>query len=130
MALRKANIATTTLANNAGSFVNQTNDRLHIRKIVGRIITPTAVIGDDVSTSLDEIPVTQENVDDSRSHIAAAHSACIGGTGAVTGTTGLIVLSFNRDDLVLDPDEALFVNNRDIGGTPSIVVSWNLWYQD
>ncbi len=130
MALRKVNIATTALTDNAGSFVNQTARRLHIRKSIGTLRPSSAwVIGDLVESSLDEVPTNQATVNDSRSHIALLTGGGEGGTGGLFGKDR-VVLSWNRDDLVLDPDEALFVNNSDVSGAPPTRDSWNLFYQD
>lgn len=131
MPLRKAQIATASIGDNVGSFVNETAKRLHIRKSIGIIFGRAAdVIGETTTSSLDEVPVTQITTDDSRSHIDAAVYAVIGGTAAVIGPPARAVLTFNRNDLVLDPDEALFVNNTGVVGTAAPNATWNLWYQD
>jgi len=133
MPLRKAVIFASTLGDNAGSFVNETARTLHVRKIVGTLqIAPTIVALDRVASSLDEVPAQQGRVNDSRSHIALLMQGIGDATGAGLAPykPDRIVLSFNRDDLKLDPDEALFVNNTDLTGTPSIEAMWNIWYQD
>jgi len=131
MPLRKALILTSTLANNAGSFVNQTARRLHIRKTIGTIWSNgNTVIGDVSQSSLDEVPV-QQIVDDSRSHIDHITLATGGGTGGIGPTIAQrAVLNWNREDLVLDPDEALFVNTIDVAGAQPTASAWNLFYQD
>ncbi len=132
MPLRKALIAHAGApAANSGSFVNETSKRLHVRKTVGTIIGNAAdTIGEVVVASLDEVPVTQHNIDDSRSHIDHTSYAVIGGTAAVIGTSGRAVLSFNRNDLVLDSDEALFSNSTAAIGAAQPQIAWNLWYED
>ncbi len=129
--LRKALMVTTTLANNAASFVNETNEDLHIRKIEGNIwFSGTSVVGDISQSSLDESPVAQNSIDDSRSHIAQVTAVVNGGTGAINGVPGQKVLSFNRGDLVLEPDEALFVNTVDVAGAAPTGSNWNIFYQE
>ncbi len=86
------------------------------------------VLGDAASASLDEIPVAQDIVNDSRAHICGVQAAVSGGTGALEAASDKIVLSFRRNDLVLDPDEALFVNTNDISGALDVTFSTNLWY--
>lgn len=128
MSLRKVNIVSTSLTNNAGSFTNVTDKRLHIRKVILTMTTTgTLVAADDWSASVDEQPTLQFNVTDSRSHI-------LGGRVKVpTGASGKInlerTLSFNRGDLVLDTDEALFLNTSDIVGAPGINAAVNLFYE-
>lgn len=131
MPLRKVNLATTILTDNVVSFVNVTSKRLHVMKVVGTNIgTAALVIGDLAESSLDEVPVGQNDVNDSRSHIAVTALSAIGGTGGINSPVDRVVLSFNKSDLVLDPDEALFVNNRDRVGAPNMLATWNLWYDD
>lgn len=130
MPLRKALLSATVLQDNSASFTNLTNDRLHIRKIdlssVGGVATQ---IGDSASASLDEVPVDQSIVNDSRSHIASVTAVNTGGTGALISENSSKVLSFNRSDLVLDPDEALFWNLNDIVGAPPVRFNCNIWYE-
>jgi len=130
--LRKVNIRTSTLTDNAVSFVNQTADRLHMRKLVGRATNdgPASVLGDKALSSFDEIPVGQSDVTNSRAHIAQIEIAVTGGTGALAGIAQNIVLTFERNQLFLDPDEAWFVNNSDISGAGSFAFGWNIWYED
>lgn len=128
--LRKALIVASSLVDNAGSFTNQTARRLHIRKIVLSILPSQAVVlGDMMTASLDEIPISQFELDDSRTHIAGAVAQATGGTGAVAFTSNGAVISFNRNDLVLDSDESLFLNLSDIVGAMPVNVSANLWYE-
>lgn len=131
MPMRKVLLRTTALGNNGASFVNQTAKRLHIRKTVGSAI-PNAVVavGDIGIGSLDETPVAQAQVNDSRSHIDMVGFGVPGGTGATSAQGGRSVLGFNREDLVLDPDEVLFLNTIDLSGAPPVNWTWNIWYQD
>lgn len=130
--LRKVVIVSTVLTDNAASFVNQTADRLHVRKLVGRPngTAGAAALGDASRSSIDEVPVSQAGVNNSRSHIAQIGSKVIGGTGAVEASHDNIVLTFERGQLFLDPDEALFMNNTDIAGAMPSSFSWNIWYED
>lgn len=132
MALRKAVIFSSTLTDNAGSFVNVTADRLHIRllDLQGVPVSGAAALGDAVECSIDEVPVSQAQINDSRSHIMSVDAIVEGGTGAIELTNGKKVLAFNREDLVLDPDEAIFMNNADIAGTPPAGFKLNVWYED
>jgi len=131
MALRKVLLNSGSEADNAASFVNQTARRLHIRKIVLRIEDSGASsIGEASGLSLDEVPVRQSNINDSRSHIGGQIFTVEGGTGAVAGKGTQLVLSFNRNDLVLDSDEALFMNTFTVVGPPVVSYSTNIWYED
>jgi len=131
MPLRKVNIRSSSLTDNAASFVNQTAKRLHVRKItMSQGANAATVIGDISLASLDEIPVSQFRANDSRSHIMGLQWAHEGGTASVAGQSQQLVLSFNRDDLFLDPDEALFLNTTDVIGNPPVNTSVNIWYQD
>jgi len=128
--LRKANILTTALSNNAGSFVNESGDDLHIRKIVMQsALTGSVAINDSARASLDEVPTIQSNVDDSRSHILGLYLLQTEATTTV-GKSATIGITFERGQLVLEPDEAFFVNNLDLGGTPNIATQVNIWYED
>lgn len=124
-------LATSALTDNAVSFVNTTDKRLHIRKIDGKPMpeSTAAVIGDDWIASLDEQPITQAIVNDSRSHIMSISATGQGGTGGVDPALNSSLLSFNRNDLVLDTDEAFFVNVTDVSGAMDITATFNLWYQ-
>ncbi len=129
--LRKVVVRSTTLTDNAASFVNQTADRLHLRKLVGRIRARSSMaIGDIAASSFDEIPVFQGDVNDSRAHIAEMSIQTSGGTGAIGAVSNNIVLTFERNQLFLDPDEAWFMNNQDEVGAPPIEAAWNIWYED
>jgi len=132
MALRKAVIQSSALTDNAGSFVNVTADRLHIRllDLVGYGEVTDAAIGDRQSCSIDEVPVDQHDVNDSRSHIMSANTAMIGGTAALSALPVSKVLPFNRNDMVLDPDEAIFMNISDIKGALDYGWTLNVWYED
>jgi len=130
--LRKANVSSSALANNSASFVNVTARRLHIRKmkLTGRGSSTAAVLGDYQVCSMDEVPVTQQAINDSRSHIQSATAAVIGGTGAIAAQIGKDSLTFNRNDLVLDPDEAIFMNITDDNGGLDMQWNCNIWYED
>lgn len=130
--LRKINLRTTSLTDNAASFVNESKDDLNIRKIFLTIRnTSTAVtIGERVSASVDELPVKQDAVTDSRAHILEANGAATGGTGAVAFTGGKASITFERGQLVLEPDEALFLNVQDLVGTPTVSINVNIFYED
>lgn len=130
MPLRKALLSSSSLQNNAASFTNLTNDRLHIRKLdlSTKSSGTAAVLGDAAGCSIDEVPVFQSSTNDSRSHIMAVSSQVIGGTGAIESNTPARVLSFNRGDLVLDPDESIFMNTEDISGAMSVRFNLNIWY--
>jgi len=132
MALRKATVVSSNLANNAGSFVNVTAERLHIRLLDFRALPESdpGVSGDSAIGSIDEVPIDQSLVNDSRSHIMAVSSAVAGGSGAIEGTTMQKTMVFNRNDLVLDPDEALFMNLTDVSGAMGVTFSLNVWYED
>jgi len=95
-------------------------------------IRATVVALDAATLSLDEVPVSQYRVNDSRSHIMGTAAKVGDATGAGLAQTGPSskVASFNRGDLVLDPDEAVFLNSVDIAGGPSINGDVNIWYED
>lgn len=127
MPLRKAVMAGSALQDNVASFVNVTSKRLHIRKLVQTLVVRgTVVAGDDVRASIDEVPVDQMFNNDSRSHLMGLQ---VKADAAVNGAQRA-VLSFNRNDLVLDPDEAIFLNNTDVQGAPTISSTCNIWYED
>lgn len=130
--LRKVNVHSSTLTSNAASFVNQTADRLHMRKLVGRVTNESTagVEGDTARSSFDEVPVNQSVVNNSRSHIAQIQAVVAGGTGTLDPNAANIVLTFERGQLFLDPDEAWFVNNADVSGALDVGFSWNCWYED
>ncbi len=134
MPLRKANIAVSgTPSANMGSFVNVTARRLHIRKLdLSMIVSATVVALDQMALSVDEVPIVQQGTNDSRSHIMAVRSIVGDSTGAgLSGTPGSSkILSFNRNDLVLDPDEAIFLNGSNIVGDPTFDGNLNVWYED
>jgi len=127
MSLRKVNIVATALTDKAASFTNVTSQKLHIRKIVlsGNTVG-TITSADDWIASIDEESTTQFGQNDSRSHVIGGRVKA-GSTGADADLSKLI--SFNRGDLVLDTDEALFLNLTDVAGTPSVSVSVNVWYE-
>lgn len=133
MPLRKALIRSVALQDNAGSFTNVTNKRLHIRKLdLTMQVSATFVAGDEARMSVDEVPAAQDGVNDTRSHIAGLSFMMGDSTGAGLKPTyeGSKILSFNRNDLVLDPDEAIFLNTVDETGAPTLVSKVNVWYED
>lgn len=130
--LRKVVLSSSALQNNAVSFTNQTARRMHIRKssLAFSMEAGAAIaLGDSALASLDEVPVIQAQVNDSRSHIQQASAQGSGGTGAIAATFESSVLTFNRNDLVLDPDESIFLNLLDIVGAMPVTASANLWYE-
>lgn len=132
MALRKALVQSSSIQDNAASFVNVTAERLHIR-MLHLFNTPegtAAVVGDAQIASVDEVPVLQAQVNDSRSHIMSISPVAIGGTGTIVASSEHLILPFNRNDLVLDPDEALFLNIKDIVGNLDQGIGLNVWYED
>lgn len=132
MPLRKALLFSSTQQNNAASFTNLTNSRLHIRKLDlnTRGSSTAGALGDAAFCSIDEVPVAQAGTNDSRSHIMGIGAQVIGGTGAIEANGGSKVLSFNRNDLVLDPDEAIFMNIENISGAMDMGYLLNVWYED
>lgn len=132
MSWRKVNVAAAAAGDNAASFVNATDERLHIRKIVLRLRSSgsAAALGDNIRASIDEVPVAQGGINDSRSHIIDVDSTTEGGTGAVDLAARQAQISFPRNGLVLDPDEALYLNITDVSGTPPFSAAANIWYED
>lgn len=131
MPLRKVLLIVGSESNNAASFVNVTAERLHAKKLDLSIQGAGASsIGEISIMSFDEVPVRQSNVNDSRSHIGSVTYEVGGGTGAVAGKTDRLVLAFNRNDLVLDPDEAWFMNTTTIVGPPVVDYRAQIWYED
>lgn len=130
LALRKATIVTSALSDNAGSFVNVTAERLHIRllDLVALPESTAGVSGDAAIASVDEVPVDQSLVNDSRSHIMAI-APVVGGAG-IEATAPQKALPFNRNDLVLDPDDAIFLNTTDVSGNLDVTFNLNVWYED
>jgi len=129
MPLRKVMIRSNTLTDNAASFTNVTAKRLHILKMVLKVLQRGTIFvdGDQANVSIDEIPIAQKASNDSRSHIGSVDFAA--NTIAVT-IAQTLVLTWNRDDFVLDPDESIFMNIEDQTGAPAISGSCNLWYDD
>lgn len=128
--LRKVLVSSSALTNNAGSFVNQTARRLHIiiSDLRGLPESSAGVLGDSAVASLDEVPVIQAKVDDSRAHIQACSAQVIGGTGAVETVFNNSYRRWNQNELVLDPDEALFLNIDDTSGALDVTFGANLFY--
>lgn len=125
MALRKVHLTTTALGDNRASFVNTTGDRLHIRKInLIMIIAGTPVVTDQAAGELAESPVFQSNTTDSRSVLALSRASGAPGGGAERDKIAL-----GRNDLIVDPDDALFLNTDDTTGTPTIRCDCTIWYE-
>lgn len=126
--MRKVLLRTTASGtNNAVSFVNQTARKLHIRRTVLQAGANAAVtVGDIAIASLDEVPVAQAQVNDSRSHIDLVNFSA----DSIAGPPQRSVLSWQRDDLVLQPDEAIFLNTIDLSGAPPVNWTCQIMYQD
>lgn len=92
------------------------------------VIRGTLTAADEATWSIDEVPVNQLRTNDSRSHIVGG-AIKTGDAGGIAPTKSAKVLSFNRGDLVLDTDEALFLNTADITGAPTVNTSVNVWYE-
>jgi len=131
LVLRKVNLSTSALTDNAVSFVNTTGEDLHMRKTVlkGAGQSTAGALGDNQTASLDEVPVTQAFVNDSRSHIQSAQAQVTGGTGAIDATYNNSVMAWGRGDLVLEPDEALFLNITDVSGALDLNWTATLFYE-
>lgn len=131
MPLRKALVSSSSLQDNAASFVNVTAKQLNIRKLDLKSLSEStaAALGDSARCSIDEVPADQSSLNDSRSHIMSLDVAPIGGTGAVEVLQQQKVLSFNRGDLVLDPDDAIFMNIVNIVGSLDVGFALNIWYE-
>lgn len=129
--LRKVVLSTSALTDNAVSFVNQTARTLHIRKskIVGSHSTTVGVIGDRQTASLDEVPVAQVAINNSRSHVQAATAQVTGGTGALAPSFNNSYETWDRDDFKLEADEALFLNIADDAGALDMNWSCTLHYE-
>lgn len=132
LAWRKVLLSSSTLTDNAASFVNQTARRLHLLRTVHRLTSTgsAAAIGDNVRSSLDEQPVAQASVNDSRSHISAVETTTVGGTGVIDLMPVTLVLDFPRNALVMDSDDAIFLNNTDVSGAVPADANVNIWYDD
>lgn len=131
MPLRKVLLFSTAQNAAAASFTNVTARRLHIRKAQGYMASSVAdSLGETNTSSLDEARTNQSTTNDSRAHIASVGAAVIGGTGAVVMQPASVIINFNRGDLVLDTDEAIFMNNSATVGAATPNTSWNLFYED
>jgi len=128
---RKALLVTTVLGNNVASFINLTNETLHIKKAKLELMIndagPTA--GDRARGSLDEVPEYQGDDNDSRSNILTVdiHAGAVAESGFYKDTD---IMVFERGELTLEPDEGLFLNTQDVSGTPTIVARCRIWYED
>ncbi len=132
MAWRKVNLASSSLAANAASFVNQTARDLHLL-LTDHNIGPgvsVSVLGDTLASSLDEQPTAQHDVNDSRQHISSVRTCVQGGTGSTQLLPNSKVLAFPRNALVMRSDDAIFLNNEDQVGAPDADINVNIWYDD
>lgn len=132
--LRKALIAVTTLQDKAGSFVNLTATKLHIRKLVlSQQIHGTLVAGDRAGASVDEVPEYQADDNDSRSNILEleTYAGNITTSGSLAlGLRNKDMMIFDQGELTLDPDDAIFLNTKDILGAPTVNTKLRVWYHD
>lgn len=119
--------------NNNASFTNVTAKRLHIRKTkLTLMITETVVALDRMVLELAERSTAVSATNDSRSVIDWVQQIVGDSTGAGLAPRNYAssVLSFNRGDLVLDTDEALFMNSINKQGLPTFEGNANLFYED
>lgn len=134
MPLRKVNLAVNAApSNNMASFTNVTARRLHIRKTVGTgNLQATVTALDHAILELAEQSTAVSSTNDSRALIDTMRFIVGDSTAYGLGLqpTQRAVLAFNRNDLVLDTDESLFVNGTDVVGTATIRANWNLFYED
>lgn len=130
MAWRKVLLSSNVLTDNAASFVNQTARRLHILRTVHRLASTgsAAVLGDNVRSSLDEQPIAQASVNDSRAHISGIETTTLGGTGTIDLAPVILVQDWPFNALVMDPDDAVFLNNTDVSGAVPADANCNIWY--
>lgn len=128
--LRKALVAAATLQNNAGSFLNLTNDKLHIRRIQAKLrVRGTIVALDEATLSIDEEPVAGHATNDSRAHLLDV-KVKIGDVGSFGNNQAQDIIFFERGELVLDSDDAIFMNTVDDGGAPTVLATMNIYYED
>lgn len=125
--LRKVLLRTAAETDNAASFVNESGDDLHIRKIVMDTAQATVANGDEYSASIDEVPTTQAGTNDSRAHVLHCASQAEGTVGNFS-PNARAQISFERGQLVLEPDEALFLNIA-VTGTGTGSTRCNIWYE-
>jgi len=85
-------------------------------------------LGDNVRSSLDEQPVAQASVNDSRAHISGIEATTIGGTGVIDLAPVILVQDWPFNALVMDPDDAIFLNNTDVSGAVPVDTNCNVWY--
>ncbi len=134
MPLRKVNLfVSTTPSANLASFTNVTARRLHIRKtkLVLQIIA-TFVAFDGIVLELAESAADQSSITDSRSLLDLV-STFIGdatGAGLSQNNAAQSQMAYNRGDLVLDPDESLFMNAIDVAGSPTARMNALIYYED
>jgi len=134
MALRKVHIfSQAALGNNIASFVNVTSEPLHIRRLVLTFgVRATVVALDGATASVDETAQQQASVDDSRAHLMHSTFLIGDGTGAGLAPTYAQQVReyFGRGDLRIDEDEAIYLNSRDVVGTPSVEAMLDIFYED
>ncbi len=120
-------------SNNMGSFTNVTSKRLHMIMLdLNFRIIATIVALDNAAMSVDEVTTAQRNTNDSRAHIMGLAQIVGDATGAGLATTNpaMKILRFNRNELVLDRDESLFMNGQDVVGGATFESWLNIWYDD
>jgi len=132
MPLRKVNIFTSALGDNSASFVNVTGDIFDLLRLDLTTVSESTAgtEGDAATCSIDEVPAAQVSVNDSRSHIMHIDGVVQAGTGGVEVNPQSKILAFNRGDLLLRPDEAIFMNTIDVSGALDVGFSLNVWYDD
>lgn len=126
--LRKINIFTAAETDNAASFINTTSDNLNIRKIVMSCVMDSGGSDDEYRASLDEVPTDQSTTNDSRAHILVCGQSVEGTAGNMI-PFGRAQLEFERGQLVLEPDEALYLNVTIASGATG-TTTCNVWYED
>ncbi len=132
MPLRKVNVFSSALTDNAASFTNVTSSTFDLLKLdLATVSESTAgALGDAAECSIDEVTTRQSASNDSRNHIMHITAAVIGGTGAVEASPAQKIMSFRKGDLELRSDDSLFMNNTDVSGALDIGFALNIWYDD
>lgn len=87
---------------------------------------------DSAVLELAEQSTAQANTNDARGLLDCIRMAIGDGTnaGLITNPQHRAVLAYNRNDLVMDTDDSLFINGIDVNGAPNITGGWNLYYED
>jgi len=128
MPLRHVQLVATALGDNQTSFTNTSDSTLKFRKLlIEAMMTGGLVANDQARFSLDEIPIAQIATNGSRSHIIGVVVKV--GTDLTSGrATKQIALA--GDDLVLRPDESVFLNTTDVTGAATVECNVGIWYED